>query len=398
MRSLRRAAIALILGVAACTGGSPAPRATGTGTPTPTPTVTPTADPQPTTSTAPLALQKLGTFASPVWVGPVPGDPGHLWLVERVGRVVEIDTAGLKTGVVLDLTKLVTKGNEQGLLSLAFDPHFTTNHWFYVDYTDVDGNTRVVRYTWKDRQPVERAQLLEEDQPYPNHNGGLLLFDRTGALLVGLGDGGSAGDPQNRAQNLGSDLGKILRINPKPCTTATAPCTNQLADNPFPTNKRVWALGLRNPWRFSFDTDGTLYIGDVGQDKVEEVDVVVPALQRGANYGWSVYEGERVYKQSESVTGGHLVKPALTYLHSSGGCSVTGGLVYRGKALPSLVGTYVFGDYCAGKLMGSRRTAKGMTEPVQLGVRVGGLQAFGVDRNGELLVLSSDTLYRLIPG
>ncbi|MCU1602671.1 MAG: hypothetical protein JWO22_3380 [Frankiales bacterium] len=350
-----------------------------------------TATPGPTASAAPLQLQQLGTFASPVWVGPVPGDAAHLWLVERVGRVVEITSGGVKTGVVLDLTKLVSKGNEQGLLSLAFDPGFTTNHHFYVDYTDVDGNTRVVRYTWKDRQPVERTPLLEEDQPYPNHNGGLLLFDKTGALLVGLGDGGSAGDPENRAQNLGSDLGKILRISPDPTVRF-------LKDNPFPTNKRVWALGLRNPWRFSFDTDGTLYVGDVGQDKVEEVDVVAPALQRGANYGWSVYEGDEVYKQDQIVTGGHLVKPALTYLHSSGGCSVTGGIVYRGAALPSLVGTYVFGDYCAGKLMGSRKTAEGMTDPVQLGVRVGGLQAFGVDRDGELLVLSSDTLYRLIAG
>jgi glucose/arabinose dehydrogenase len=345
----------------------------------------------PTASAAPVALQKLGTFDNPVWAGAVPGDPAHLWLVERAGRIVEITPEGLKTAVVLDLTKAVSKGNEQGLLSMAFDPGFRTNHQFYVDYTDTEGNTRVVRYTWRDRKPLDRYQLLEEDQPYSNHNGGLLLFDRTGKLLVGTGDGGSAGDPANRAQSLGSDLGKILRIDPKD--------GRGLKDNPYPVNNRVWALGLRNPWRFSFDTNGDLYIGDVGQNKVEEIDVVAPPLQRGANYGWSVFEGDTVFKEKELLTlGGPLIQPALTYLHSSGGCSVTGGLVYRGRMVPALHGTYVYGDYCAGKLLGARRLPHGLTEPTPLGVRVAGLQAFGTDRAGELLVMSADALYRLTPG
>jgi glucose/arabinose dehydrogenase len=387
MHPLRRAAVGLLLVTTACTGAGATPKATKSPTPTPTPTVTPI----PTSSAAPVTLQKLGTFESPVWAAPVPGDPAHLWLVEKAGRIVEITSAGLKTSVVLDLTKLVSKGNEQGLLSMAFDPRFAANKNFYVDYTDTNGRTRVVRYTLIDHEPHDPQPVLTEEQPYSNHNGGLLLFDRTGMLLVGLGDGGSAGDPAHRAQSLGSDLGKILRIDPSN--------GKGLADNPYPVNNRVWALGLRNPWRFSFDTNGDLYIGDVGQNKVEEIDVVSRKLQRGANYGWSVYEGDALFDKDELLTlGGPLIKPALTYAHSLGGCSVTGGVVYRGNALPDLRGTYVYGDYCDGKLMGTRRTAHGLTEPLPLGVRVGGLQAFGTDRAGELLVMSADTLYRLIPG
>ena len=386
MLSLRRVAVVALLGAAACTSSRGTPHGSLS------PTSTPTSSPVPTTSTAPLALTKLGTFDGPVWAGPVPGDPAHLWVAERAGRIVEIQPDGTKTAAVLDLTKLVTKGNEQGLLGLAFDPRFTENKHFYVDYTDVDGNTRVVRFTWQGGDASDPTPLLTEQQPYSNHNGGELLFDRTGKLLVGLGDGGSAGDPGNRAQSLGSDLGKILRIDPS---------TGQgLPDNPYPVNTRVWALGLRNPWRFSFDTNGDLYLGDPGQNKVEEIDVVPPRLQRGANYGWSVYEGNQVFRAGELLTlGGPLIKPAYTYLHADeGGCSVTGGLVYRGHALASLVGRYVFGDYCIGQLLGARRTATGLTTPAELGLRVAGLQAFGVDRDGELLVMSADTLYRLTPG
>jgi glucose/arabinose dehydrogenase len=387
MLTVRGAAVGLLIVATACTGAGATPKTTKSPTATPTPTVTPI----PTSSAAPVTLVKLGSFESPVWAAPVPGDPAHLWLVEKAGRVVQIDPNGVKTSVVLDLTKLISKGNEQGLLSMAFDPHFTQNRRFFVDYTDIEGRTRVVRYTLVNHEPHNPWPVLTEDQPYSNHNGGLLLFDRTGKLLVGLGDGGSAGDPGNRAQSLGSDLGKILRIDP---TTGKG-----LPDNPYPVNRRIWELGLRNPWRFSFDTNGDLYLGDVGQNKAEEIDVVSPKLQRGANFGWSVYEGDEVFKKDELLTlGGPLIKPAFTYLHSLGGCSVTGGVVYRGHAIPDLRGTYVFGDYCDGKLMGTRRTPHGLTPPVPLGVRVGGLQAFGTDRSGELLVMSADSLYRLIAG
>ncbi len=335
-----------------------------------------------------LTLTKLGAFDSPVWVGPVPGDPQHLFLVEKTGTVLQLDAQGHRVGTVLDLTDQVSKGNEQGLLSIAFDPAYATNHRLYADFTNAAGDTRVLAYTVRAGRAVDGQELLAVHQPYANHNGGLLLFDRTGMLLVGLGDGGSGGDPQNHAQDLGSALGKILRLDPRTGAGAVG--------NPYPEHPEVWAYGLRNPWRFGFDTNGDLYVADVGQNKVEELDVVPPADQRGANYGWSVYEGADRFKRGSQPAGpGKLIRPALTYTHASGGCSITGGEVYRGKALPALVGHYVFGDYCAGELLQVTRTATGVTPSSKLGVKVDGLQAFGHDARGELLVLSADALYGL---
>jgi glucose/arabinose dehydrogenase len=352
-------------------------------TPSAVPTVTPTYPP--------VRLKELGSFTSPVWAGPAPGDPQHLFLVEKPGRLLQLDADGRQQSVVLDLTQLVSKGNEQGFLSMAFDPSYASNHRLYVDYTGLDGNSHVEAYTVNGGVATNPEVLFTVHQPYANHNGGLLLFDPTGMLLVGLGDGGSAGDPDNTAQNLTSDLGKILRIDPRTGTGAPG--------NPYPQNPRVWALGLRNPWRFSFDTNGDLYLGDVGQNKLEELDVVKPADQLGANYGWSVYEGNERFKPKESFsTRGSLITPALTYLHSDGGCSITGGEVYHARTLPFLDGRYVFGDYCAGKLWAVTRTPTGVTPLAGLGVKVDGLQAFGRDLHGELLVLSADKLYRLIPG
>ena len=195
----------------------------------------------------------------------------------------------------------------------------------------------------------------------------------------------------NTAQDLSSDLGKILRLDPRTGAGAKG--------NPYPQNPRVWALGLRNPWRFSFAPNGDLYVGDVGQNKLEELDVVAPADQLGANYGWSVYEGNERFKKNEQFsTTGPTISPALTYLHADGGCSITGGEVYQGPALRFLAGKYIFGDYCAGKLWMVSRTPDGVTPLQDLGVKVDGLQAFGHDLTGELLVLSADKLYRLTNG
>ncbi|MCU1594241.1 MAG: sugar dehydrogenase [Frankiales bacterium] len=377
------APLALLLLLTAC-GGS------GTKTTAPTPAPSQAGAP---TSAAPapssaFSLTKLGSFDSPVWAGPAPGDPEHLFLVEKPGKVLVLGSDGKVQGTVLDLTSQLAHGNEQGLLSIAFDPSYPSNHRMYADMTIANGDTRVMAYTVTNGRAGAGQQLLAVDQPYANHNGGLLLFDRTGKLLVGLGDGGSGGDPQNHAQDLTSDLGKILRLEPS--SGAAVP------DNPYRENRKVWAYGLRNPWRFSFDTNGDLYVGDVGQDKVEELDVVPPAQQRGANYGWSVYEGTSRFKRDKDLQGGgSLIMPALTYTHASGGCSITGGEVYRGKALPQLVGHYVFGDYCAGKLLQVTRTSTGVTASTPLGLSVDGLQAFGHDANGELLVLSADSLYRI---
>ncbi len=383
----------LVSGCASSTGAVPSPSPSVSPRPGPSPTVSASPSPSPTsTPTGPpgLALEELASFSAPVWVGPAPGDTDHLYLVEKTGRLLRLDANGRQQSVVLDLTGQVTKGNEQGLLSVAFDPAYATNRRLYVDYTDPTGATRVVAYTVSGGVATRPQQLFTVEQPYTNHNGGLLLFDRTGMLLVGLGDGGSAGDPENRAQDLSSDLGKILRLDPRTGKGA--------ADNPFPQNKRVWALGLRNPWRFSFDTNGDLYLGDVGQNKLEELDVVPPDEQRGANFGWSVFEGNLRFKADKQLSSapGPLIVPALTYLHSEGGCSITGGEVYRGRRLPFLDGSYVFGDYCAGRLWAVDRTARGVTPLRELGVKVDGLQAFGRDLRGELLVLSAEKLYRLV--
>jgi glucose/arabinose dehydrogenase len=391
----RRAAaplLALAL-LAACSPGTTTPLAGATSAaPSVAPTVTTTAS-TPPASTPPqkLAVQTLGTFSSPVWVGPAPGDATHLYLVEKTGRVLQLDANGNRLGVVLDLTGQVSKGNEQGLLSIAFDPAYATNHRMYADFTDLSGNVKVVAYIVTGGVAGQSQQLLSVDQPFTNHNGGLVLFDRTGMLLVGLGDGGSAGDPGNLAQDLRSDQGKILRLDPK--TGLGAP------GNPYKQNPKVWALGLRDPWRFSFDTNGDFYLGDIGQNKVEELDVVPPAYQSGANYGWSVDEGNELFKKDQQLTpGGPVISPALTYLHTDDGCSITGGEVYRGTALPLLGGNYIFGDYCQGKLLAVTRTATGVSPVRLLGVQIDGLQAFGHDTNGELLVLSANKLLRLVLG
>lgn len=391
-RGRRRAGVALCLaaGLAGCaSSGAPTPRTPAVAAVTGSPSASPS--PVPSPSAPPVALEPLGSFTAPVWVGPVPGGRGQLFLAQRNGTVLRLDGAGRQLGVVLSITRQVSKGSEQGLLSIAPDPSYPRNHRLYVDYTGTDGSIQVDAYTVEGGVAVRPQRLLTVSHPYRNHNGGQLLFDRTGMLLVGIGDGGNAGDPDNRAQDLDSLLGKILRIDPRTGLPA--------AGNPYPRNRFVWALGLRNPWRFSFDPAGTLYLGDIGQNEQEELDVVPPATQRGANYGWSVFEGDRRFKPEAQLTpGGPLITPALTYPHADGGCAITTGEVYRGRALPWLRGRFVYGDYCLGRVLAVTRTRTGLSAPLDLGVKVQALQAFGHDARGELLLLSFDTVFRLVPG
>ena len=378
-------------------GGAPPTGAPPTSAPPPSapPTSAPTAPaPSTTNPTAPgpaalpaLRLEPLGRFEQPVGVAAAPGDRDHLYVVQKTGKVIVINRAGTPVGTLLDLTGQVSGGGEQGLLSIAFSPRFATDRLVYVDYTDTAGDSRVVEYTVAQRvaQPASRRELLHVKQPYANHNGGLLLFDRTGMLLVGLGDGGSGGDPQRRAQNLSDLLGKILRIDPRGRPYAIPP------DNPFVgragARGEIWAYGLRNPWRFAVDSlDGTLYVGDVGQDAVEELNVVAPAQQAGANYGWPRFEGRETVNARAALTGtGPVIVPAVTYTHATGGCSITGGEVYRGSALPGLRGVYLYADFCLGAVQG---LVKGRGEPVDLGLSLEALTSFGRDTGGELLVLS----------
>jgi glucose/arabinose dehydrogenase len=326
-----------------------------------------------------LSFQQVASgFASPVAVASAPGDPSTLYVVEQRGTI-KIVKAGQVGGTFLDIRSRIRSGGEQGLLSVAFHPAYAQNHRFYVDYTDTSGDTRVVEFESANGVglPGSARQLLFVKQPYANHNGGQLQFDKLGYLYVGMGDGGSGGDPENRAQNLASRLGKLLRINPTRRGSAW----------------QIVGYGLRNPWRYSFDrTTGNLWIGDVGQNLWEEVDFR-PAAKIGklANYGWSRYEGKSVYDAGKPyLQKGDAVSPVVVYSHSAG-CSITGGYVYRGSTVPAAVGRYFYGDYCSGTLWSFKVGAKGgrASAPVTFG-KIAALTSFGQDGNGELYAVSGN--------
>ncbi len=325
----------------------------------------------------------VGGFDAPVDVTSAPGDPTTLYVVEQPG-VIKIVKNGSVAGTFLDIRSRVKSGGEQGLLSIAFHPQYATNHRFYVDYTDTRGDTRVIEFRSSNGvgQPATARQLLFVDQPYDNHNGGQLEFDRHGYLYVGMGDGGSGGDPENRSQNLKSRLGKLLRINP-----TRAGSTWQIV-----------AFGLRNPWRFTFDRKtGNLWIGDVGQGDWEEVDYRSAArVGRLANYGWPRYEGKSVYDGTKPLTRkGDMISPVVVYSHSEG-CSITGGYVYRGNAVPSAAGRYFYGDYCSGTIW-SFKAGNGRLSAPRVEDKIDGLSSFGEDGSGELYAVSVNdgTLYKL---
>jgi len=304
----------------------------------------------------------------------------------------------------LDISPQVVSGGEQGLLGLAFSPDYARSGRFYVDFTDRNGDTRVVEYrrgASADRaDPRSARQVLFQRQPEPNHNGGQLAFGPDGLLYVGLGDGGGEGDQHGgigNGQSLGTLLGKILRIDPRPSGghAYTVP-----ADNPFAGRRgakpAIYAYGLRNPWRFSFDrTTGDMVIGDVGQDHVEEVDFRTRGTARGVNFGWRAWEGTRREDPSLHVSGD--VKPVLQYTHDHG-CSVTGGYVVRDPRLPALAGRYVYGDFCAGDLLTARLSQHGASARRALGLHVSSLSSFGQDDRGRVYAVSlNGPVYRLDP-
>jgi glucose/arabinose dehydrogenase len=267
---------------------------------------------------------------------------------------------------------------------MAFNPGYASNHLFYVSYTDRNGNSRVTRYRSSSGSGVRASGriLLGLNQPFDNHNGGQLQFDKRGYLYFGLGDGGSEGDPKQTSQNMGTRLGKLLR------SASTTPGHSW----------RIVGLGLRNPWRFSFDSaTDNLWIGDVGQDRWEEVDFR-PArnLDLLANYGWSRYEGYSVYSSAHRYANvGQKVRPVLVYSHAHG-CSVTGGYVYRGSAVPAARGRYFYGDYCAGTVWSFRVGSHGRASAAVVSGQVPSVSSFGVDGNGELYATSLDgTLYEI---
>ena len=325
-----------------------------------------------------VRLQKIGQFDQPVYLTQAPGS-SDLFVVEQSGRIQRLSAAGGPTRTFLDISKQVSCCGEQGLLSMAFSPEFARDHLFYVDFTNKAGDTRVVEYEVKKgapdaggdvADPKSARTVLAVDQPFSNHNGGLLQFGPDDNLYIGFGDGGSADDPKRNGQDLGTELGKILRIDPaekktttgkgKSKKTKTEPYTVP-ASNPFTKKKgalpEIYSYGLRNPWRFSFDSKtGAMWIGDVGQDTLEEVDGVAKGEGSGANFGWSAYEGTNRFNKDQKAP--NAVKPVLTYGRDQG-CSVTGGYVVRDRSLASLYGRYLYGDFCQGELRSFTATPAG---------------------------------------
>jgi len=340
-----------------------------------------------------------------------PGDTTRLFIVEKTGTIRIFRNGALLPGAFLDLSTQVSHGSEQGLLGLAFHPRYASNGKFYVDYTDAQGDTRVVEYLVSSNPDVASGtwrSILIVDQPYSNHNAGQLAFGPDGDLYVGFGDGGSAGDPQDRAQNPDSLLGKMLRIHVDAPDPAAGTEYSIPPDNPFVGRSgyrpEIWALGLRNPWRYAFDrATGDLYIADVGQNLWEEVDVE-PAGRGGRNYGWNVTEGFHCYSAAQCDTTG-FTAPVVEYGHDAG-CSITGGYVYRGRAVPDLDGVYFYGDYCSG-FVRSFRYANGVATDerdwtsslrTSSGGAMAGLSSFGQDARGELyLLLLGGEIYRIDP-
>lgn len=323
-----------------------------------------------------------------------PGDgSGRLFIVEQTGKILLLKGGAVAPDPFLDISSLVSGSSEQGLLGLAFHPDFASNGIFVIDYTDVNGNTNIARYQVDSSNPDladpgSAETLLYINQPFPNHNGGQVRFGPDGFLYIAMGDGGSQGDPNGNGQNTGALLGKILRINidnPADGKPYGIPAGNPFADgaNGAP---EVFIYGLRNPWRFSFDAEGGLYIGDVGQNEWEEIDYLPAGEQAGANLGWNLMEGSHCYAADPCDSNG-LVMPVFEYSHSVGGCSVTGGVVISGNIIPALDGVYVFGDYCSGLLWGLARDANGdwkASDPVETNLAI---SSFGQGPDGETYIV-----------
>jgi glucose/arabinose dehydrogenase len=322
---------------------------------------------------------------APVQLATTPSEPRRLYVVEKAGRIRVIAKGRLLGKPFLDIRGIVgSSGSEQGLLSVAFHPSYATNRLFYLNYTDLNGDTRVVEYRSRQgKSPVRLRVLLSVDQPFSNHNGGQLAFGPDGDLYVGMGDGGSGGDPQNRAQNLSTQLGKLLRRD---------------VDGRG-SDWEIVGYGLRNPWRFSFDRQtGDLYIGDVGQNAWEEIDFTPRTSPGLENYGWDVFEGNARFEDKQPNPVGSLVSPIAAYDHGDG-CSVTGGFVYRGKGISAARSRYFYGDYCSGTIWSLRVVNGRAVDVVRHGISVDGLSSFGEGVSGELFLVSLDgVVYRLVSG
>jgi len=329
----------------------------------------------------------------------------RLFLVLQSGQIKVFSRETASPSIFLDISNRVSnEGNEEGLLGLAFHPDYSENGHFYTYYsTDSPRRSVLSRFSVKEDDPNQanphsEVIVLEIPQPFKNHNGGQIVFGPDDYLYVGLGDGGSSGDPNRNGQDLETLLGSILRIDVRTYESGSAYVIPE--DNPFigysdsKARQEIWAYGLRNPWRFTFDkVTGQMWAGDVGQNDYEEIDII----QRGLNYGWNVVEGTHCYPEYiETCNQGSFEPPIFEYPRSGGNCSVTGGYVYRGSHLPSLYGSYIYGDFCSGRVWALWYDGTRVTKNLELTQAPGRISSFGEDQDGEIYVLSFDkNIYRL---
>ena len=352
-----------------------------------------------------VTLVQLGRFTRPTYLTAPPGDRRRQFVLEARGAVrVVLDGRRLRRPF-LDIRRRVRCCGESGLLSLAFAPDYARSRRFYAYYTDRSGSIAVDEFRRSAGSedvalPGSRRRILRQTHRTENHKGGQLQFGADGMLYVGLGDGGPAGDPRRRGQDLGTLLGKILRIDPRHGRRYRVPRSNPFVRRRG-ARREIWAYGVRNPWRFSFTRQGSLVLGDVGQDRVEEIDYVPGRRGRpprgGYNFGWSIFEGRRRFRPGSAP--GH-VPPVIEHLHRPGGfCSIIGGYVVRDPELPALRGRYVYGDFCDGRLRVASLARGRAAGDRALGPRLLGTTSFGTDAAGRVYVMSvGGQVYRLAPG
>jgi glucose/arabinose dehydrogenase len=366
---------------------------------------------QPTTTTASGATSATGVklapiadadFGEPVYVTQPPGNSTDLYVVDRTGEVDIVRDGKELPTPFLDISPKVSTDVEQGFLSIAFAPDYQSSGIFYAYYTGQDGNENVVEFKRSAdspdvADPGSEREVLKMADYAANHNGGLLLFGTDGHMYIGTGDGGGAGDPERNGQNLGSLLGKILRIDP--AQSGNEPYTVP-AENPFAgragARPEIYSYGLRNPWRFSFDSaTNALYIGDVGQDNWEEVDAVPSGKGAGANFGWSAFEGDAPFNSGQSAPG--AIKPLLVYSHDEG-CSINGGYVVHDPALPSLAGRYLYSDFCSGDIRSFKLEGTKAAGDKSTGLQTQSPTSFGTDNAGHIYVTSlNGPVFQIVP-
>ena len=346
-----------------------------------------------------VKLVRVASFHAPTYLAGAPGDTHRLFVLEKAGRIIVVVNGHKRARPFLDITRLVqSSSTEQGLLGLAFAPDYKQSGRFYVAYTTANNDVRIAQYTRSAGSPnlssaTSARIVLTVPHRFGNHNGGQLAFGPDGDLYIGIGDGGSENDPMNLGQNTSVLDGKILRISPRAGGGYSIPSDNPFVGRPG-KRAEIWAYGLRNPWRFSFDRlTGDLAIGDVGQDKYEEVDFALRGNGKGANYGWSSFEGRSRFKHG-SAPG--AVFPVLVAPHSDGYCAIIGGYVVRDRSLPSLYGRYLYGDDCKSQISSVKLSRGHARANRQTGLSVSAMSSFGEDTAGHMYAVSlAGPVYRI---